>query len=155
MRETTCWLSTREGGAGARRPSSPPSRLCCVGDRELPTETGAVRVVKYVAAVDCGTAINPKLAEGQTEGGVLNGISYALTQPIDMRVQERYTRLDHNTLEMTVTINDPKAYTKPFEITKTQFKWLPKQEIREEICVPSVMTEYEKSVAEPASDPSQ
>ena len=29
---------------------------------------------------DCGTAINPKLAEGQTEGGVLNGISYALTE---------------------------------------------------------------------------
>jgi CO/xanthine dehydrogenase Mo-binding subunit len=44
------------------------------------TETGAVRVLKYVAAVDCGVAINPRLAEGQTEGAVLNGISYALTE---------------------------------------------------------------------------
>ena len=39
-----------------------------------------VEVVKYVYAIDCGTAINPKLAEGQVEGAVLNGISYALTE---------------------------------------------------------------------------
>ena len=38
------------------------------------------RTSKYVAAVDCGTAINPKLAEGQVEGAVMNGISYALTE---------------------------------------------------------------------------
>jgi CO/xanthine dehydrogenase Mo-binding subunit len=44
------------------------------------TETGKIEVLKYVAAVDCGTTINPKLAEGQTEGAVLNGISYALTE---------------------------------------------------------------------------
>ena len=42
--------------------------------------TGKVTVLKYVAAVDCGTAINPRLAEGQTEGAVLNGISFALTE---------------------------------------------------------------------------
>ena len=37
----------------------------------MDTETGQVKVVKYVAAVDCGVAINPKLAEGQVEGAVL------------------------------------------------------------------------------------
>jgi len=42
--------------------------------------TGEVTVIRYVCAVDCGTAINPKLAEGQIEGAVLNGISYALTE---------------------------------------------------------------------------
>ncbi|MCO5044320.1 MAG: molybdopterin-dependent oxidoreductase [Kiritimatiellae bacterium] len=47
---------------------------------EVDTQTGKVSVLRYVAAVDCGTAINPKLSEGQTEGGVLNGISYALTE---------------------------------------------------------------------------
>ena len=59
---------------------SPPPFSAHFAAVEVDTETGAVRVVKYVAAVDCGTAINPKLAEGQTEGGVLNGISYALTE---------------------------------------------------------------------------
>ncbi|MEM2899975.1 MAG: molybdopterin cofactor-binding domain-containing protein, partial [Thermoplasmata archaeon] len=39
-----------------------------------------IDVLKYVAAVDCGTPINPALAEGQTEGAVLNGICYALTE---------------------------------------------------------------------------
>jgi len=41
-----------------------------------------------------------------------------------MRVQERYTREDHNTLEMTMTIDDPKTYTKPFVITNARFRWL-------------------------------
>ncbi len=47
---------------------------------EVDIETGFVRVVKYVATVDCGTAINPKLATGQIEGAVLNAISFALTE---------------------------------------------------------------------------
>lgn len=47
---------------------------------EVDTETGEVRVPLYVVAADCGTAINPKLAEGQAEGAVLNGVSYALTE---------------------------------------------------------------------------
>jgi probable selenate reductase molybdenum-binding subunit len=59
---------------------SPPPFSAHFADIEVDTETGQVKVVKYVAAVDCGTAIHPKLAEGQTEGSVLNGISYALTE---------------------------------------------------------------------------
>mgnify|MGYP000893524099 CR=1 FL=1 len=59
---------------------SPPPFSAHFAEVEVDTETGRVKVLRYVAAVDCGTAINPKLAEGQTEGGVLNGISYALTE---------------------------------------------------------------------------
>jgi putative selenate reductase molybdopterin-binding subunit len=44
------------------------------------TETGQVRVLQYVAAVDCGTAINPQQAEGQTLGGIHMGLGYALTE---------------------------------------------------------------------------
>ncbi|HOX46798.1 MAG TPA: molybdopterin-dependent oxidoreductase [Myxococcota bacterium] len=59
---------------------SPPPFSAHFAEVEVDTETGLVRVVKYVAAVDCGTAINPQLSEGQTEGAVLNGISYALCE---------------------------------------------------------------------------
>ncbi|MCZ7592214.1 MAG: molybdopterin-dependent oxidoreductase [Kiritimatiellae bacterium] len=59
---------------------SPPPFSAHFCEVEVDTLTGRVRVLRYVAAVDCGTAVNPKLAEGQTEGGVLNGISYALTE---------------------------------------------------------------------------
>jgi len=34
----------------------------------------------------------------------------------DLRVEERFHRVDANTLELTVTINDPKMYTKPFTV---------------------------------------
>lgn len=59
---------------------SPPPFSAHFASVEVDTETGLVRVLEYVAAVDCGTAINPALAEGQVEGAVLNGISYALTE---------------------------------------------------------------------------
>lgn len=60
--------------------SSPPPFAAHFVEVEINTETGKVSVEKYIAAVDCGTAINPKLAEGQTEGAIANGISYALTE---------------------------------------------------------------------------
>ncbi|MFH2205058.1 MAG: molybdopterin cofactor-binding domain-containing protein [Elusimicrobiota bacterium] len=59
---------------------SPPPFSAHFAEVEVDTFTGKVRLLRYVAAVDCGTAINPALAEGQTEGGVMNGISYALTE---------------------------------------------------------------------------
>jgi CO/xanthine dehydrogenase Mo-binding subunit len=59
---------------------SPPPFAAHFAEVEIDTETGLIRVVKYVAATDCGTAIHPKLAEGQVEGAVMNGICYALTE---------------------------------------------------------------------------
>jgi CO/xanthine dehydrogenase Mo-binding subunit len=59
-------------------PLPPQSYSAHFVEVEVDTETGEIRVPLYVVAVDCGTAINPKLAEGQAEGAVLNGISYAL-----------------------------------------------------------------------------
>ncbi len=66
--------------ASAVSKKSPPPFSAHFAEVEVDTETGKVRVVKYVAAVDCGTAINPRLAEGQVEGAVVNGLSYALTE---------------------------------------------------------------------------
>lgn len=59
---------------------SPPPFAAHFAEVEVDTETGEVEVLQYVNATDCGTAIHPRLAEGQCEGAVLNGISYALTE---------------------------------------------------------------------------
>ncbi|HUK83427.1 MAG TPA: molybdopterin cofactor-binding domain-containing protein [Verrucomicrobiae bacterium] len=59
---------------------SPPPFAAHFAEVEVDTETGKVRVVNYVAATDCGVAVNPKLAQGQVEGAVMNGISYALSE---------------------------------------------------------------------------
>lgn len=47
---------------------------------EVDIETGRVRVPRIVVAMDCGTAINPMAVEGQIEGGVQQGLGYALTE---------------------------------------------------------------------------
>lgn len=59
---------------------SPPPFAAHFAEVEVDTWTGFVKILKYVSTIDCGTPINPILCEGQTEGGTLNGISYALTE---------------------------------------------------------------------------
>lgn len=68
----------------------------------------------------------------------------------DLKVEERYTRTDHDTLEMAVTVDDPKAYTMPFQVTKVVYKWNPKQVLDEQLCVPSIMMNYLSTIGEPA-----
>ncbi len=49
---------------------------------EVDVETGGVKVLRYVAAVDCGVAINPLACEGQTEGGACTSMGWALTEEL-------------------------------------------------------------------------
>ena len=70
---------------------------------------------------------------------------------VGMHVTERYTRGSHNDLQVSITIDDPKTYTKPFEITTSNFKWIPKQDFEEQICVPSEEEEYLRIIADPAA----
>jgi len=59
---------------------SPPPFNAQFAEVEVDQQTGQLEIIKFVSAVDCGQAINPKLAEGQVEGAAVNGISYALTE---------------------------------------------------------------------------
>lgn len=45
---------------------------------EIDKATGQVKVLDYIAAVDCGTLINPNLAKIQVEGAITQGIGMAL-----------------------------------------------------------------------------
>jgi hypothetical protein len=71
----------------------------------------------------------------------------------DMRVEERYHRADRDTLEVTVKIDDPKAYTAPWlGLEKFPLHSQPASfDIREMICVPSEAEAYKEEVADPAS----
>lgn len=61
-------------------PSSPPPFAVTFAEVTVDIETGVVSVKKIVSAVDCGFAINPKMAEGQIEGAVAQAIGFALTE---------------------------------------------------------------------------
>ena len=47
---------------------------------EVDTDTGAVRVLRYVAAHDSGRILNPQLAINQVEGGVSQMLGFTLTE---------------------------------------------------------------------------
>ena len=51
------------------------THLCAM---EVDTETGRVKMRKYVCVDDIGTVINPLIANGQVHGGVTQGIAQAL-----------------------------------------------------------------------------
>jgi hypothetical protein len=77
-----------------------------------------------------------------------------LPHSVDAHVQERYTRADHNDLKLTVTVDDPKLYTKPFSLGTHYFRWIPNQEMDEKLCVPSEVQEYLQTMGDRAgSDP--
>ncbi len=54
---------------------------------EVDTETGRVKVLRCVEAIDIGTAINPRICRGQAMGGLAMGIGYAIAE--ELRFDER------------------------------------------------------------------
>jgi len=57
-----------------------PSFGTHIADVEVDPETGKVTVVRYTAIQDAGRAIHPSYVEGQYQGGVAQGIGWALNE---------------------------------------------------------------------------
>jgi carbon-monoxide dehydrogenase large subunit len=53
---------------------------CHVCEVEIDPDTGVTQVVKYTAVNDFGTIINPMLTDGQTHGGVVQGLGQSLLE---------------------------------------------------------------------------
>jgi hypothetical protein len=71
------------------------------------------------------------------------------------RVEERFHRVNHERLELTVTIDDPKMYTKPW-IAMDKFPMRledPHRDVMEVYCSPTEMERYNKLFANPTSAP--
>ena len=69
-------------GQGSRGPNPEETAIAAFGAQfvevEVDVETGRVRVLRVVSVHDSGRVINPRLAQSQLEGGILQGIGYAL-----------------------------------------------------------------------------
>lgn len=59
-----------------------PSFHCHAAEVEVDPETGATRIVDYVAAQDVGFAVTPLYVEGQMQGGVVQGAGYMLSEEV-------------------------------------------------------------------------
>ena len=74
-----------------------------------------------------------------------------------LRVEERLHRVDRDHLEWSVTIDDPKMYTKPW-VAMNKFPMKledPHRDVMEQYCSPSEMERYNKLFGEPSSGPGQ
>jgi hypothetical protein len=70
-----------------------------------------------------------------------------------MHVEERFQRVNHNRLELTVTVDDPKMYTKPW-VALNKFPMrlqTPDYDVVEMMCIPSEEEQYYKEYGDQAS----
>jgi putative selenate reductase molybdopterin-binding subunit len=61
-------------------PNSPPPTAAQFAEISLDTETGKITVERLLMVVDCGRVINPLTAVGQVEGGMSQGLGFALSE---------------------------------------------------------------------------
>jgi hypothetical protein len=75
---------------------------------------------------------------------------YGSPRSDQMHLTERYRRLNHDTLEMQITMDDPKAYTKVWVNPPKLHKLEPTWEIAEWFCVIEEENTYSDAVRKPA-----
>ena len=69
-----------------------------------------------------------------------------------MTLHEVFRRVDHDHLELVITLADPKTYTRPWVSDKMDFNWAPKsprsenEEFREDFCIYSDQASFFKKV---------
>ena len=63
-----------------RIPAFPAGAAIC--ELEVDPETGAVEITRYAAVDDVGKAVNPMIVEGQTHGGIAQGMGQALCEGV-------------------------------------------------------------------------
>ena len=72
---------------------------------------------------------------------------------VDARVTERFQRKSKNDLTLTMTMDDPKLYTRPVSLGVVHFRWIPSQTFFDFTCIPSSVQRYLKEMADPAGNP--
>ena len=73
---------------------------------------------------------------------------------VEAHVTERYRRESKNDLTLTMTMDDPKLYTRPVRMGEFYFRWIPSQTFFSTTCIPSQLQRYLKEMADPAGNPS-
>ncbi len=81
---------------------------------EVDTYTGNVRVLDIYVAQDVGKVLNPLLLDGQIEGGILQGVGYALTEELLMK-EGRILNPNFHNYKMLTAADIPNIHFTPIE----------------------------------------
>ncbi len=83
---------------------SPPPFAAQGAEVEVDTETGVVRVLRAISAIDAGRVINPITAEGQIEGGATQALGYGVCEEMVY---------DQNGAMLTTNLSDYRIFSAP------------------------------------------
>ncbi len=83
---------------------SPPPFAAQGAEVEVDTETGVVRVLRAISAIDAGRVINPITAEGQIEGGATQALGYGVCEEMVY---------DANGAMLTTNLSDYRIFSAP------------------------------------------
>ncbi len=104
------------GSAGVNPPGAGPALAAHVVDVEVDVETGKVEIVRYTAFQDVGKAIHPSYVEGQIQGGVVQGIGWALNEEYYMNDNGHMVNSSFLDYRMPVSLDLPMIDTVIVEI---------------------------------------
>jgi CO/xanthine dehydrogenase Mo-binding subunit len=82
---------------------------------EVDELTGKVEVKKYLAATDCGRVLNPQFLEQQMQGGIAQGLGYALTEEFKVS-RGKISTPDFSTYILPTALDLPDMETVPVEL---------------------------------------
>jgi CO/xanthine dehydrogenase Mo-binding subunit len=87
-----------------------------VVDVEVDPDTGKVAILKYTAVQDAGKAVHPAYVEGQMQGGVAQGIGWALNEEYFFDDEGRMLNSSFLDYRMPVTLDLPMINTVIVEV---------------------------------------
>jgi CO/xanthine dehydrogenase Mo-binding subunit len=85
-------------------------------DVEVDPETGKVAILRYTAVQDVGRAIHPSYVEGQMQGGVVQGIGWALNEEYVYNAKGEMTNASYLDYRMPTCLDLPMIDTVMVEV---------------------------------------
>jgi CO/xanthine dehydrogenase Mo-binding subunit len=85
-------------------------------DVEVDPDTGKVQILRYTATQDAGKAIHPSYVEGQMQGGVVQGIGWALNEEYIYNAEGRMTNASFLDYRMPTSLDLPMIDTVIVEV---------------------------------------
>ena len=104
------------GSAGVNPPGAGPALACHMVDVEVDPDTGKVTILRYTALQDAGKAIHPSYVEGQIQGGVAQGIGWALNEEYFINDQGHMVNSSYLDYRMPTSLDLPMIDTVVVEI---------------------------------------